>query len=88
MTVQGARLMAALREVVSALDHLDRVLPALRELGRRHAAHGVRPEHYAVLGESVDLDARAGPGAAFTTATRRAGIDAYADLAWPISAAA
>ena len=43
MTAQGARLMASLRHVVGALDRLERVLPALRKLGRRHAAHGVRP---------------------------------------------
>jgi nitric oxide dioxygenase len=88
MTAQGARLMAALRKVVGALDHLERVLPALRALGRRHAAYGIRPEHYATVGEALIWTLEQGLGATFTRETRRAWIDAYAGLAWPMIAAA
>jgi hemoglobin-like flavoprotein len=88
MIAQGARLMASLRHVVGALDHLERVLPSLRELGRRHAAHGVRPEHYATVGEALIWTLEQRLGAAFTRETRRAWIDAYAGLAWPMIAAA
>lgn len=88
MPAQGARLMATLRDVVGSLDQLDRVLPALRELGRRHAAYGVRPEHYATVGEALIWTLEQGLGAAFTRETRRAWIDAYAGLAWPMIAAA
>jgi nitric oxide dioxygenase len=80
MRAQGSRLMAALRDLVGALDQPERVLPAARELGRRHAAYGVRPEPYATVGQGL--------GAAFTRETRRAWIDAYAGLAWPMIAAA
>jgi nitric oxide dioxygenase len=88
MTAQGARLMASLRHVVGALDRLERVLPALRKLGRRHAAHGVRPEHYATVGEALIWTLEQGLGATFTRETRRAWIDAYAGLVWPMIAAA
>ena len=88
MMGQGARLMGTLRDVVGALDQLERVLPALRELGRRHAAYGVRPEHYATVGEALIWTLEQGLGAAFTRETRRAWIDAYAGLAWPMIAAA
>ena len=88
MTAQGARLMAALRKVVGALDQLERVLPAFRVLGRRHAAYGVRPEHYATVGEALIWTLEQGLGGAFTRETRRAWIDAYAGLAWPMIAAA
>ena len=88
MRAQGARLMATLRDVVGSLDQLERVLPALRELGRRHAAYGVRPEHYATAGEALIWTLEQGLGAAFTRETRRAWIDAYAGLAWPMIAAA
>ena len=74
--------------MVGALDQLERVLPALRELGRRHAAYGVRPEHYATVGQSADLDARAEARCGVHEETRRAWIDAYAGLAWPMIAAA
>ena len=85
---QGAKLMAALGGVVGSLDRLERVLPALRELGRGHAAHGVRPEHYATVGEALIWTLEQALGAAFTRETRRAWIDAYARLAWTMIAAA
>jgi hemoglobin-like flavoprotein len=88
MKAQGARLMASLCDMVGALDQLERVLPALRELGRRHAAYGVRPEHYATVGEALIWTLEQGLGAGFTRETRRAWIDAYAGLAWPMIAAA
>ena len=52
MAAQGARLMAALGGAIASLDQLARVLPAVRELGRRHAVYGVRTEHYATVGEA------------------------------------
>jgi hemoglobin-like flavoprotein len=88
MKAQGVRLMASLRDMVGALDQPERVLPAVRELGRRHAAYGVRPEHYATVGEALIWALEQGLGAAFTRDTRRAWIDAYAGLAWPMIAAA
>lgn len=88
LAAQGARLMAALGSAVRALDQLDGVAPALRSLGRRHAAYGVRPEHYAVVGEALIGTLQQALGEAFTIEARRAWIDAYAHLAWIMIAAA
>jgi nitric oxide dioxygenase len=88
ISAQGARLVAALAGVVGSLDQLERILPALCELGRRHASYGVRPEHYATVGEALMSTLEQGLGSAFTKETRRAWIDAYAHLAWPMIAAA
>ena len=88
MTAQGGRLMSALACLVGSLDQLERVLPALRELGRRHAAYGARPEHYASVGEALIGTLEEGLGGAFTRETRRAWVDAYAGLAWTMIAAA
>lgn len=88
IAAQGAKLMTALEGVVKSLDQLPRLLPALRELGRRHAAYGVRPEHYATVGEALIWTLEQGLGAALSTETRRAWIDAYARLAWAMIAAA
>ena len=85
---RGARLVPILGDVVGALDQLERVLPRLRDLGRRYAARGVGPEHYATAGEALIWSLEQGLGAAFTRETRRAWIDAYAGLAWPMIAAA
>jgi hemoglobin-like flavoprotein len=88
MATQGAKLMAALGAVVASLDQLASVMPAVRQLGRRHAAYGVRPEHYATVGEALIWTLEQGLGADFTPATRRAWTDAYASLAWAMIAAA
>jgi hemoglobin-like flavoprotein len=45
--VQGAMLMNMLSTAVRGLDRLDELKPQLQELGRRHAAYGVKVEHYA-----------------------------------------
>lgn len=88
MTAQGAKLMAALGVVVGSLDQLARILPVVRELGRRHAAYGVRPDHYATVGEALIWTLEQGLGAEFTRETRRAWTDVYGRLAWAMIAAA
>src|SRR5437773_8083410 len=46
MKEQGRKLMQMLAVAVKGLDRLDEILPAVREMGRRHAGYGVRDEHY------------------------------------------
>ena len=81
MTAQGARLMTALGGVVGSLDQLERILPDLCALGHRHGAYGVRPEHYATVGEALIWTLEQALGPAFTREMRRAWIDAYGRLA-------
>jgi len=88
MAVQGAQLMAALGAVVGALDRLENILPLVRQLGRRYAAYGVRPEHYATVGEALVWALEQGLGPEFSRETRRAWTEAYGHLAWTMIAAA
>ena len=53
MGEQRARLMQVLAAAVRGLDDLDRLLPTLHALGRRHAGYGVEPRHYAVVGRAL-----------------------------------
>jgi hypothetical protein len=85
---QSIKLMAALGAVVASLDRLARILPAIRQLGRQHAAYGVRPDHYATVGEALIWTLQQAQGADFTPALRRAWTDAYGRLAWAMIAAA
>ena len=85
---QRAKLLAALQTVVGALDRLDRILPVVRDLGRRHAQYGVEPEHYATVGAALIWTLGQGLGPDFTVATRRAWVAAYSLLAWTMIAAA
>jgi hemoglobin-like flavoprotein len=88
MAAQRAKLMVALGAVVASLDRLARILPMVRQLGRQHAFYGVRPDHYAFVGEALIWTLEQAQGAGFTRATRRAWTDAYSCLAWEMIAAA
>lgn len=88
MAVQGTKLMVTLGAVVASLDQLPRIMPMVRQLGRQHAACGVRPDHYATVGEALIWTLQQAQGAEFTTAMRRAWTDAYSLLAWEMIAAA
>lgn len=82
MAAQRAKLMAALGAVVGSLDRLENILPLVRALGRRHAAYGVRPDHYATVGQALIWTLEQALGTDFTRDTRRAWTDAYGHLAW------
>ena len=88
LEAQRAKLMAALRTVVGALDRLDQILPMVRDLGRRHGHYGVEPEHYATVGSALIWTLEQGLGADFSVAMKRAWVAAYSLLAWTMIAAA
>jgi len=54
MRAQGTRFIAALGYVVATLDKPGRLLPIARDLARRHAGMGLRPEHYRAVGEALE----------------------------------
>ena len=88
LAVQRSKLLAALALVVRGLDRPDRILPAVRELGRRHARYGVEPDHYATVASALIWALWQALGPEFTPALRRAWVDAYSLLAWTMIAAA
>ena len=47
---QKAMLLGALVLLRKSLRDLDAIVPALRDLGARHAAYGAEPAHYPVVG--------------------------------------
>jgi class 3 adenylate cyclase/hemoglobin-like flavoprotein len=53
MQVQRKMLMDVLAVAVRGLDHLETLVPTLRELGRRHVGYGVRVAHYKIVGEAL-----------------------------------
>jgi hemoglobin-like flavoprotein len=61
---QKRKLLEALVLLRGSLRTLDAVVPALRQLGARHARYGARAEHYPVVGAALiaSMRAVAGPG--------------------------
>ena len=78
---QAQKLADMLVVVVDGLNHPEEILGKVEELGRRHAGYGVRPQHYATVGEALVWTLRAGLGEDFTYETEDAWKCAYMFLA-------
>lgn len=88
MTEQGKKLMAMIGTAVANLHNLDAVVPAVQDLGRRHAGYGVQPEHYATVAEALLWTLGQGLGDDFTPATKAAWVETYTTLATVMQQAA
>lgn len=88
MKEQGQKLMAMISATVNGLDKVDTILPAVQELGRRHAVYGVRDAHYDTVATALLWTLEQGLGDAFTPAVRDAWVRAYTVLAGVMKQAA
>lgn len=80
MAEQGRKLMATLAVVVNGLGNLEAILPAASALARRHISYGVKPSHYASVGEALLWTLEKGLGDAWTADTAMAWTAAYGTL--------
>ena len=53
MFEQRKKLQRTLALIVEHMQHPEELSGMLRELGRRHVAYGVRPEHYPLVGTAL-----------------------------------
>jgi hemoglobin-like flavoprotein len=81
MAEQGRKLMTMIATAVASLDRVDTIVPALRQLGARHATYQVTDEHYATVGAALLWTLEKGLGGAFTQEVRAAWTDTYTLLA-------
>lgn len=81
MKKQGAMLMSTLGLAVGSLNDLDKIIPAVRALGKRHAGYGVQFEHFALVGEAFLWTLEQALGPAFTPELKSAWTEAYLLLA-------
>jgi hemoglobin-like flavoprotein len=88
MAEQGRKLMSMIGTAVANLGKLDVIVPAVRDLGRRHAGYGVRQAHYDTVGTALVWTLEQGLGGDFTPATRQAWVEAYTILAGTMQQAA
>ena len=75
--VQQRKLMDTLEIMAKGLSVQEVILPALRELGKRHVGYGVKPEHYATVGSALLWTLEKGLGEEFTPAVKEAWSEAY-----------
>ena len=88
MEEQGRKLMNMLGTAAMGLDKLDTIVGAVRELGRRHVAYGVKEEHYDTVGAALLWTLQQGLGDDFTPQVKAAWAEAYDLLATTMKEAA
>jgi hemoglobin-like flavoprotein len=81
MLEQRRKLVKMLTAAVKGLDHLDRLIPVVEDLGRRHAGYGVADAHYDTVGSALLWTLEKGLGRAFTPQSREAWTLVYGLLA-------
>ncbi len=85
---QGKKLMQMLAVAVNGLTHLERIVPAVQQLGERHVQYGVVDAHYDTVGEALLWTLNQGLGEAFTEEVEQAWTAAYTLLATVMKEAA
>ena len=85
---QGKKLMQTLGFCVSKLDQLEMILPAVRDLGKRHATYGVADADYDTVASALLWTLEKGLGAAFTPEVKAAWTEVYVALASTMKEAA
>jgi len=81
LDAQGSKLMNMIAGAVCLLDQPEKLMPVIRNLGRRHTAYGVEDQHYETVGTALLWTLEKGLGAAFTPEVENAWIAVYGVLA-------
>ena len=88
MAAQRRKLMVMLTAAVKGLPRVDRLVPVLQDLGRRHADYGVIESHYDTVGNALLWTLEKGLGPDFTPEVREAWTTVYGVLAATMKAGA
>ena len=88
MAEQGKMLMTMIGTVVNGLGNLEPLVPAVQDLGRRHAGYGVTDEHYDTVATALLWTLDQGLGDDFTEEVKQAWTEAYVVLATTMKDAA
>jgi hemoglobin-like flavoprotein len=81
LSQQKKKLMQMLATAVTNLHQVERIIPAVQNLGRRHADYGVTPEHYGPVGAALLWTLERGLGPAFTPQVKDAWTATYVTIA-------
>jgi hemoglobin-like flavoprotein len=78
---QKKKLIAMLATAVGNLHQVETIVPAVQELGKRHAGYGVTTKHYEPVGAALLWTLEQGLGADFTPPLKEAWTETYVTLA-------
>jgi hemoglobin-like flavoprotein len=85
---QKKKLMQMLATAVTNLHQVEKIVPAVQALGRRHAGYGVTDTHYAPVGAALLWTLEQGLGDAFTSDVKEAWTVTYTTVARVMKSAA
>lgn len=88
MKEQGRKLMHMIATAVNGLDHIEALVPAVQDLGRRHVAYGVTAAHYDTVGAALLWTLEQGLGPDFSPEVKDAWTAVYGLLAKVMKGAA
>lgn len=81
MKEQKMKLITMLATAVTNLHQAEKIIPAVQELGKRHAGYGVTAKHYEPVGAALLWTLEQGLGADFTPPLKEAWTETYVTLA-------
>jgi hemoglobin-like flavoprotein len=81
MPEQGRKLMSMIGVAVANLDNLEAIIPAVQQLGARHAGYGVPNDSYTTVGAALLWTLEQGLGPDYTPQMAQAWTDCYATVA-------
>ena len=50
---QSKKLLAMIGYIITRLDRLETILPEIERLAKKHISYGVKPDHYATVGDAL-----------------------------------
>lgn len=74
---QGRKLMSVLATAVGSLSNLEKIVPVVEDLGKRHHHYGVTHQDYDTVGQALIWTLEQGLGDAFDQATKAAWLEVY-----------
>jgi hemoglobin-like flavoprotein len=81
LSEQKKKLMQMIAVAVTNLHQVEKIVPAVEALGRRHAGYGVTAKHYEPVGAALLWTLEQGLGPSFTPPVKAAWTETYMTLA-------
>ena len=88
LTEQKKKLIQMLATAVTNLHQVEKIIPAVEDLGRRHVAYGVTAKHYEPVGAALLWTLEQGLGPDFTPPVKEAWTETYMTVAGVMQKAA
>lgn len=88
MVEQGKKLMSMIGVAVRGLSRLESIVPAVQQMGVRHAGYGVKDADYDTVGGALLWTLEQGLGEGFTDDLKQSWTDVYVLLATTMKDAA